>query len=320
MIAGLLKGTVGLALGMLSLGTVAQTTVKYVHTDALGSVVAMTDASGAVIETTREYEPYGQQLVPTVQDGPGYTGHVQDAATGLVYMQQRYFDPQIGRFLSVDPVQANPNTGASFNRYVYASNNPYKFIDPDGRSDLNVFKPNDPLYAAGEAFNIPGMFDMTGHADQGRIVGPKGDMTPGQTIALARNAGLKEGHTLFVGACNVGAGGGAYAQSLADKNNSLVIAATGFAMFPTTQPKNGGTPYVPGNPVTLTVNMQRDGKGAAGTFAVFAPGGSGPIASGIRSVTYNPETGKAQFRMAPEAGSRISRTVSVCADKDKCGK
>ncbi|MEN5209716.1 hypothetical protein ABE493_16565 [Stenotrophomonas terrae] len=84
------------------------------------------------------------------------------------------------------------------------------------------------------------MFDITGHADQDRIVGPKGDMNPGETIELARAAGLKEGETFFVGACNVGAGSGAYAQSLADINNSWVIAATGFAMFPTTQPRNGG--------------------------------------------------------------------------------
>jgi len=48
-------------------------------------------------------------------------------------MQQRYYDPGIGRFLSVDPVAANPNTGASFNRYNYAMNNPYRFTDPDGR-------------------------------------------------------------------------------------------------------------------------------------------------------------------------------------------
>lgn len=38
-----------------------------------------------------------------------------------------------GRFVSVDPVQANPNDGASFNRYHYANGNPYTFTDPDGR-------------------------------------------------------------------------------------------------------------------------------------------------------------------------------------------
>jgi RHS repeat-associated protein len=111
----------------------AQTTVKYVHTDVLGSVVAITDAARNVIER-REYEPYGQQLTPAVQDGPGYTGHVQDAATGLTYMQQRYYDPVIGRFLSGDPVTAGGSTGANFNRYWYANNNPYKFVDPDGRA------------------------------------------------------------------------------------------------------------------------------------------------------------------------------------------
>ncbi|WP_277928951.1 HYD1 signature containing ADP-ribosyltransferase family protein, partial [Luteimonas aquatica] len=59
--------------------------------------------------------------------------HVLDAATGMNYMQQRYYDPAIGRFLSVDPVTANSGTGANFNRYWYANNNPYRFTDPDGR-------------------------------------------------------------------------------------------------------------------------------------------------------------------------------------------
>ncbi len=46
---------------------------------------------------------------------------------------QRYYDPGIGRFLSVDPVTANSSTGSNFNRYWYANNNPYRFKDPDGR-------------------------------------------------------------------------------------------------------------------------------------------------------------------------------------------
>lgn len=109
-------------------------TVRYIHTDGLGSVVAVTDASRNVIER-REYEPFGAQLTPTMQDGPGYTGHVQDAATGLTYMQQRYYDPGIGRFLSIDPVTALDNGDMRhFNRYAYAYNNPYSFTDPDGRA------------------------------------------------------------------------------------------------------------------------------------------------------------------------------------------
>lgn len=116
--------------------------VTYIHTDALGSVVAVTDQNRNVIER-REYEPYGQQLTPAVQDGPGYTGHVQDAATGLVYMQQRYYDPVIGRVLSMDPITAY-STGdvRYFNGYAYAFNNPYKFTDPDGRCPNCALDPN----------------------------------------------------------------------------------------------------------------------------------------------------------------------------------
>ena len=46
---------------------------------------------------------------------------------------QRYYDPQIGRLLSEDPVSTDSNSGGNFNRYWYANNNPYRFIDPDGR-------------------------------------------------------------------------------------------------------------------------------------------------------------------------------------------
>ena len=49
---------------------------------------------------------------------------------------QRYYDPTISRFLSVDPVTAHSGTGANFNRYWYANNNPYRFTDPDGRQSV----------------------------------------------------------------------------------------------------------------------------------------------------------------------------------------
>jgi RHS repeat-associated protein len=68
-----------------------------------------------------------------VQPTIGFTGHVNDVDTGLTYMQQRYYDPVAGRFLSIDPVVTDANNGGSFNRYAYASNSPYKYIDPDGR-------------------------------------------------------------------------------------------------------------------------------------------------------------------------------------------
>ncbi len=109
---------------------------KYQHTDALGSPVAVTNASGQVIERM-EYEPWGTIIGKPNHNGIGYTGHVMDGATGLTYMQQRYYDQSVGRFLSVDPVTTDSGTGANFNRYKYAANNPYRFIDPDGRQERN---------------------------------------------------------------------------------------------------------------------------------------------------------------------------------------
>ena len=50
-------------------------------------------------------------------------------------MQARYYDPVIGRFYSNDPVGFN--NIHNFNRYTYANNNPYKYIDPDGRNSYN---------------------------------------------------------------------------------------------------------------------------------------------------------------------------------------
>ena len=104
----------------------------YLHTDALGSPVLVTNGPHQVTERST-YEPYGQRLNAPVEDGIGYAGHVSDGLTGLSYMQQRYYDPEIGRFLSVDPVTAYGGNLRHFNRYAYAYNNPYRFTDPDGR-------------------------------------------------------------------------------------------------------------------------------------------------------------------------------------------
>ncbi len=132
---GVIGGWLCCALLCLGLSpcAIAQTTVTYIHTDALGSVVAKSDANGNVIERIT-YEPYGAVVGAPVADGPGYTGHVSDAATGLSQMQQRYMDPQLGMFLSIDPVTAYEQPVGQFNRYRYANSNPYKFTDPDGQS------------------------------------------------------------------------------------------------------------------------------------------------------------------------------------------
>jgi RHS repeat-associated protein len=96
-----------------------------------GGTLSGSNCTGAVSRT--RYEAYGGTAGGVAPNTLGFTGHVNDAGTGLVYMQQRYYDPIAGRFLSLDPVTTDANTGKSFGRYHYASNNPYAHVDPDGR-------------------------------------------------------------------------------------------------------------------------------------------------------------------------------------------
>lgn len=107
-------------------------TVTYVYTDPQGTPLAEADASGN-ITATFDYAPYGSQALGTAPNGPGYTGHVNDPDTGFVYMQARYYDPQVGRFISTDPIGPAAANPFNFNRYDYASDNPSRYTDPDGR-------------------------------------------------------------------------------------------------------------------------------------------------------------------------------------------
>ena len=104
-----------------------------IHTDVIGSVRQKTDVLGTLVyEDVRA--PYGSTLLGgEYQNGPAFTGHMEDGATGLTYMKARYYDPVAMRFISPDPVYVDLVTGGNFNRYWYANNNPYTFIDPDGR-------------------------------------------------------------------------------------------------------------------------------------------------------------------------------------------
>ncbi|WP_240132521.1 RHS repeat-associated core domain-containing protein [Shewanella cutis] len=130
---GLLMRTWAL-LSFLSLlfisASIQAATVRYQHTDMLGSVVAESDASGNIISRS-QYEPFGKRLGGD-KEGIGYTGHLQDKDLGLTYMQARYYDPLIGRFYANDPMGFKDVH--NFNRYAYGNNNPYRYTDPDGKA------------------------------------------------------------------------------------------------------------------------------------------------------------------------------------------
>ena len=79
-------------------------------------------------------------------------------------MQQRYYDPVAGRFLSVDPVTTNAKDGSFFNRYVYANNNPFKFKDPDGRAFETAWDIASLVLSVNEFRNNPSIGNAIGVA------------------------------------------------------------------------------------------------------------------------------------------------------------
>ncbi|WP_259333662.1 RHS repeat-associated core domain-containing protein [Pseudomonas sp. FW300-N2F2] len=110
-------------------------TITYFHNDISGTPMAATDAAGNLL-WKENYKPYGDKLnrsAPSSSNKIGYHGKAYDDATGLSYMGARYYDPVLGRFMGVDPVDFQTDNLHSFNRYAYANNNPYKYVDPDGR-------------------------------------------------------------------------------------------------------------------------------------------------------------------------------------------
>ncbi|WP_339782505.1 RHS repeat-associated core domain-containing protein [uncultured Marinobacter sp.] len=111
--------------------------VTYYHNDHLGSPVVGTDSSGAVV-WQQAYDPWGLKIT-TNTDARGYTGNWLDEETGLADHKARWYTSSIGRFTAIDPVKWQESNIHSFNRYAYASNNPYVYTDRDGRNAVTAF-------------------------------------------------------------------------------------------------------------------------------------------------------------------------------------
>ena len=133
--------TLVLALFAIAMGqTHAVEQTVYLHNDALGSPVAASDASGNLL-WRETYKPYGEkiELEEAKLNVAWYTGKEHNEDSGLSYFGARYYDPIVGRFMGVDPVGVTEGNPHSFNRYAYTNNNPYKYVDPDGRAAETVF-------------------------------------------------------------------------------------------------------------------------------------------------------------------------------------
>jgi RHS repeat-associated protein len=115
-------------------------TIVYYHNDFSGSPLAATDSNGTVI-WDEAYAPFGERYLnedSTDRNAIWFAGKPTEDAAGLSYFGGRWYNPQVGRFYSVDPQRFREDNPLSFNRYAYANNNPYRFIDPNGHSPIDI--------------------------------------------------------------------------------------------------------------------------------------------------------------------------------------
>ena len=106
--------------------TNSTTGVSYFLTDHLGSTSALTDTAGNILEQVA-YDSFGNSA-GSARTRYGYTGREHDSDTGMLYYRARWYDAQVGRFISEDPVRFNGGA----NWYPYVENNPVSHIDPFG--------------------------------------------------------------------------------------------------------------------------------------------------------------------------------------------
>jgi RHS repeat-associated protein len=141
---------------------------RYITADHLGSPRIITTASGGVVNR-HDYEPFGEELFVGMggrTSAQGYnsetdslrqkfTGKERDNETGLDYFGARYYASMQGRFTSSDPMLMDHKRVIDpqrINAYVYARNNPLKFIDPDGKDPqgLQIIIKKDPYPVNGQ--------------------------------------------------------------------------------------------------------------------------------------------------------------------------
>jgi RHS repeat-associated protein len=103
-------------------------TTSYFVADHLGSTNGLTDSTGA-LTASNSYDSFGNATNTSFPSRYQFTGRELDTTTGLQYNRARWYNPNIGRFISEDPIGFR---GGDVNLYGYVRNNPTRFIDPRG--------------------------------------------------------------------------------------------------------------------------------------------------------------------------------------------
>jgi len=164
----------GLMLGLLLMLPFSATARTYfVHPDHLGTPQVITDSNQAVVWQA-DYEPFGQATVTTgtITNNLRFPGQYFDQETNLHYNMFRYYSPDVGRYVTSDPI----GLVGGLNTYSYALQNPTRFTDPKGLYAIPfpvIVKIAEAAFAglAGTAIGI----GITEFFDPGEEEGPSDD-------------------------------------------------------------------------------------------------------------------------------------------------
>lgn len=151
------------------------TATSYYEQDGINSVTSLTNPAGALVNTY-SFDSFGSLTASTgsITNPFRFTGREFDAETGIYFYRARYYDQNIGRFNSEDPIGFNGGN----NFYRYALNNPMIFTDPSGKSPaLGAAPVLAPIFAGG---------GITGWALEGSSAGPIGGLI-GLNVGLLIN-------------------------------------------------------------------------------------------------------------------------------------
>jgi RHS repeat-associated protein len=234
-------------------GTNDSTGVSYYLSDHLGSTAGVTDASGNLVETG-SYDSFGNSAGSGLTRY-GYTGRERDPDTGIMYYRARWYDPQLGRFVSEDPIGFR---GRDVNLYGYVKNSPLSYRDPSGLQRCDPILGALVGAGAGGTIGIIGgaLFGPTVGATIGALVGGGGGtlVEPGGGTILGGGGGAAFGAAggavagPFVGGA-LGAGIGAYigyricsGESTCDSEPQAPSTP-----FPTPRPTPLIPPFTPNN-------------------------------------------------------------------------
>ncbi len=200
--------------GRLVASVSASDGIRHAHVDHLGSPRLLTNRCGQRVALL-DHNPWGLDRPSGTQHGERhrFTAHQRDLGSlertwdDFDYLHARYYNPNVARFLSVDPAGGKPASPQSWNRYAYALNNPTRYVDPNGEDAIDFVN------------GLVNAFSSNMLLGAGRQAPVNGDYAGGQAVGdiLAVVAGSGE--------ATLGFGGGAFGLGLTGTGVGALVGA-----------------------------------------------------------------------------------------------